>query len=65
MNYLTNYYKNLSEQLQHRASYLERQVRAINESMSTYNSMGMSSNRRPTAAADSYVSRTNIPGPIS
>ncbi len=62
MNYLTNYYKNLSEQLQHRAFYLERQVKAINEAMSTYNSIGMSSNRRPTAAADSYVPRTNIPG---
>jgi hypothetical protein len=36
MNYLTNYYKNLSEQLQHRANVLENQIRSINESLGSY-----------------------------
>jgi len=33
MNYITNYYKNLSEQLQAQVNHLEREVRMINEAM--------------------------------
>ena len=33
MNYITNYYKNLSEQLQAQVNRLEREVRMINEAM--------------------------------
>jgi hypothetical protein len=39
MNYLTNYYKNLSEQLQYRANRLENEVRMINEALSSYEGM--------------------------
>lgn len=35
MNYLTNYYKNLSEKLQHRVNLLENQAKMINEAVST------------------------------
>jgi hypothetical protein len=33
MNYITNYYKNLSEQLQAQVNHLEREVRMINEAI--------------------------------
>jgi hypothetical protein len=33
MNYITNYYKNLSEQLQTQVNHLEREVRMINEAI--------------------------------
>lgn len=33
MNYITNYYKNLSEQLQAKVNHLEREVKMINEAM--------------------------------
>jgi len=62
MNYLTNYYKNLSEQLQARANYLENQVRMINESMTTYNA-GYGSGRRVAGPADSFARPgQSIPG---
>jgi len=35
MNYLTNYYKNLSEKLQHRVNHLENQAKMINEAVTT------------------------------
>lgn len=40
MNYLTNYYKNLSEQLEHKVRALESQARQLNEAVSTYNVYG-------------------------
>jgi hypothetical protein len=62
MNYLTNYYKNLSEQLQARANYLENQVRMINEAMTTYNT-GYGSGRRVAGPADSFARPgQSIPG---
>ncbi|MFN9957932.1 MAG: hypothetical protein ACK55I_32915, partial [bacterium] len=36
MNYLTNYYKNLSEKLEAEVNALEGQVKLINESMASY-----------------------------
>ena len=39
MNYITNYYKNLSEQLQAQVNHLEREVRMINEAIASYQPM--------------------------
>lgn len=50
MNYLTNYYKNLSEKLQHRVNTLESQARMINEAMTSYNVYGNRPSAMDTAA---------------
>jgi uncharacterized protein (DUF2141 family) len=56
MNYLTNYYKNLSEKLQHRVNKLESQTRMINEALTSYTVYG----NRPVMADRGFGS--GIPG---
>jgi hypothetical protein len=58
MNYLTNYYKNLSEQLQHRANQLENEVRMINEAVSS-----MAANRRGAMGMDTGPMRGGAGSP--
>jgi uncharacterized protein (DUF2141 family) len=56
MNYLTNYYKNLSEKLQHRVNLLENQAKMINEAVST-----MSVYDRGRASTDAFGG-SGVPG---
>jgi hypothetical protein len=51
MNYITNYYKNLSEQLQEKVNVLNYKLRQLNEESSTeYEDPAEDSNRIPTSA---------------
>ena len=63
MNYLTNYYKNLSEQLEHKVNELQNQVRMINEAtMSTGNVYGRTRDTMPSAGTWDQSYQSGIPG---
>ena len=55
MNYITNYYKNLSEQLQEQVNRLEKEVKMINEAVASYQTMARPAQMGgPSTLSDRY-----------